>query len=288
MDENTKKAIEAAKKGTKIPVEEVVPTAVVPPKKTTKKKEAVEETPKLFTTPVLKEDEVILGEGGKKVKITEWTGKTRKRLKSLVMSLQGGQEVNFEEFLKILINEHIDKKDIYLSADEQQYLLTRLYQLSISNEVKGNANCPVCGEENEVLIDLPRDVLYTPSKYPLVWEDFPYHGGVEFVDIGTFTELKKTIEGVKKSPNYDGYSDDSDIEIAMHIHFMGASDILTNIGIIDSLPMQAYNEVMQKFFEVSPDFKIVVKNRPCQSCHNTVDFTIPEMPDILTEFMGAS
>ena len=184
--------------------------------------------------------------------------------------------------VKVLVNENLDKPDIYLSGDEQQYLITKLYKESISEEFSAISNCPECGEENDFQVSVDEVSHYRPGTYP---KHIDYLGGIDFVDIGTVKELEKTIEAVMKDQRYDGVSEESDIELALHIRFMSAKDIIENLEIMDSISIKDLKYVLDTHKEIAPEFKMNV-NRVCKHCGKEVNFVIGDIPDVFESLLS--
>ena len=112
----------------------------------------------------------------KKVEISFWRAKTKKDFIKLFKEKE--ENVSEQDIIDILIKPYIDNKEIWLSPEEVQYILIKIRELSIEDNLNFSVDCTLCN--NSFNIDIPINELYTFKE-----NNFP----VEIKDYVTFREL---------------------------------------------------------------------------------------------------
>lgn len=218
---------------------------------------------------------VILGKN-KEVHYTNWTGKTKKIFNKLLE--QKGEEISLDDISSKLIRDYIQEQDIYLSALEEQYLIVKIRDISLSDEYTFVSNCPHC-DEMETITDKTSNIFkYRKSKFP------KKIGDVEYVDIESNSVFKKTVDSILNSPDYDGISTIGDIEIAMHLKIEGKETPLEIMDYIDTLPLKDIQVILDNLSEVSSDLKMGVE-RVCKKCGERGFFECEEIPNVFEELL---
>ncbi len=115
-------------------------------------KDTKDTNPKVSDLDVIKKEypfEINLGKD-KSVHFKPWTGRTKKEFNKLIEDTSDVEDLNIDRTMKILIRDYIFEKDIYLSDIEQQYLLLRLRDESLSDECSFTSLCPECNTPKDI------------------------------------------------------------------------------------------------------------------------------------------
>jgi succinate dehydrogenase flavin-adding protein (antitoxin of CptAB toxin-antitoxin module) len=241
MDDLTKQALQAAKTKTKpVNPDPKVDGGIVPESEIQKG----ELSPKSETK---KDNEVILGPN-KKVTITPWTGKTRKKFRKIFENVQSPEDINFKAVIQILLYDHINE-DVFLNEGEQQLLLSEIKKISLSDTIKDTINCYVCDIPIEVKEKLDDVVEYKENRLPHQFKD------ITFRDVSNQKEIDDILENMYENKKYDGISEEPDIIFASHIE-MKDKDIFDIINYLDDLPLKDLTEIVTNLKEYMPECKI--------------------------------
>ena len=250
MDELTKKAIEETKN--KRGVKEV--------------KEISKETKEIKAQEAQDtKNQVILGKN-KKVTIKPWTGKTKKKVRKFFEFAESPEEIDFKEVIKTLIYDYVNE-DIYLNDDEQQYILSKIKDISLSDDIDALTYCPICSAENTFKTRSDLFLHYKENELP-----FKYNEEIEFVDIISLKDFDSEVKNIMESEDYDGITTEKDIETAMFIKIKDKNTEQV-IEYLDDLPLNKTQEIIKVLNEKLPKTEMYI-NRRCTSCNTEVDFTI--------------
>lgn len=214
----------------------------------------------------------------KNINFKTWTGKTKKKLKKL-LSESNSEEEAFREMINILIKEHIDQPEIYLSDLEQQYLVLMMRKQSLSDKFEFDGECEACGNYQDVQSVIDVAITYTPNTYPQTFDA----QGISFIDIESDSNLRKISDDYMISDNYDGLTTEGDIEIAMHI----SKDNLSPIEImnwLDTLTLKSLKEVMSGLSECSSNITIAAEDF-CTECNYKRKFTAEDLPNVFSDLL---
>lgn len=218
---------------------------------------------------------VILG-NDKEIKFNNWTGKTKKIFKQMVEN----DSANLDDAIELLVRNHINTKDIYLSDVEQQYLLLKLREVSLSENFEYDAQCPNCSEVQTIKSTIDEIFKLKPASYPKYDEDLK----LTFIDIKNQNDLEDKVKKIQSAQNYDGITTKADIEIAMHIETSEAKSPNEILDIIDTLDLKTLNGILDKLSETAPSLESYTE-RICKNCKKTVKFYTDEIPDVFTELL---
>lgn len=191
--------------------------------------------------------------GNKEVNISPWLGKTKKEFVRLFKDKK--ENVTEDEVMNALVIPYIDNVDQYYSADEIQYLLSKIREISIKDNIKFAIECEGCKEE--IIVDAPISEVYsfTPSKFPITIDD------VEWGDLPKFNTLKKAVESYPEERA-------SDLNLLLHIKSYKGLQI-TSLGeiidIVDNLDIESVNKISDDFSSIDSKFEIGMKIE-CLSC----------------------
>ena len=216
---------------------------------------------------------------------TNWTGRTKKVFSKMLSELTPEAD-EFEDelinnILTSLIRDYLRDPDMYLSDTEQQYLLTKIREISLSDDVEFNSICPECGDQHEISAKIDEVYHYTPGVYPIQNKDMK----LTYVDIVSDEILKNTIKEIMESPNFDNLTSEADIEIALHLDKdnMNAIQILE---MIDDMGLKDLAGLLKGLREAAPKLEMyyedVCKN---SKCRKKVKFLAPDIPDVFSELM---
>jgi len=264
MDEMTKKAIEATKA-----------------KESKKEYKAINNDPNIDGGVVEKDslegelkNQIKLGEN-KIVTIKPWTGKTKKKLRKFFENVTSPEDINFMAVIKTLIYDYI-KEDVYLNEGELQYLLVKIREISLGDDLNTISECPLCGNENRINV-LTKDVtFFTENKLPQKFKD------INFVDIKNLKVYENEVKNIMESNDYDGITTESDIEMSLHID-IGKSTKET-INYLDEINIKESSEIISELRKVLPSC-VIKENKNCSGCQNDVDFVIDVSTTVFEELL---
>jgi hypothetical protein len=264
--EETLKEGKTKKSGTP-PVQEK-PDFTPPAQKPQKQKEEPKQDEDAQNTEPDGDGGLVLGVN-KTVYLKPWNGKTKKKFKKLFVGVEGPEDVNFEKVVEILLYDHIEPK-VYLNEGEQTYLIAKLKEISLSENIGGRYSCPSCGEDNLISSTIKECVNYKENHFP-----FKYSDEIEFVDIPSLEYLKDQIS-IIQDDNWDGITSAGDIELACHIKIKD-KNIKDVIDYLDEMPVKDLETLLIKLEEVSPRCTIQTKKH-CVHCQteNVFDLDLTE------------
>jgi hypothetical protein len=222
--------------------------------------------------------EVELGDN-KTVHFKAWTGKTKKKFKKLFQNLEDIEELDLKQVIQVLIYDQISETDMYLSDNEQQYLMAMLYKLSLSDNITFFADCENCGENQLIKTQLSDAVNYTKSKYPFIEDDLTIN------DIDKKSILDNYIKNIMFSDSYDGLTTEKDIEIALHLKIGEVTDPLEILNLMDEMDLKTLTDILQKLDNTQPQFKIEVVKK-CKECQKNSKFGTEEIPGLYESLIG--
>ncbi len=239
-------------------------------------KNAIEQTKKESTKRESKAGEdnkikVILGEK-KSVTIKPWTGKTKKKVRKIFEYVERPEDVDFISIMKTLLYDYIEE-DIYLNEGEQQYVLSKIRDISISDFIEKEIECPECSEYNFIKSYSKDFIHYKENNLPI-----EFNKNIKFIDINKLEEFENACNLIIESEDYDGITTEVDIEIALHIK-IDELDIKETINYIDNLPLKETSIILEKLRENLPECKMY-HEKQCKKCKNKVKFPIDITEDI--------
>ena len=211
----------------------------------------------------------------KNISFKAWTGKTKKQIKAISES----EDVTNKEIIDILIRENISPDTTYLSVIETQYVMLHIRAKSLDNLYIATGTCAVCEGEEEIEIDIYKDVNYKPGMFPKTLSSHE----IDIIDISSYDELLKVSNDYMDSADYDGITTEADIEIAMHIK-NGDMTPLEILDWMDNLDLKNLSIVTTEMNNLSPDFSIS-KTHQCVSCDKEQKFNTLDLPDVFVEIL---
>ncbi|MHA1691916.1 MAG: hypothetical protein ACTSU7_09810 [Candidatus Heimdallarchaeaceae archaeon] len=228
--------------------------------------------------------EVVLGKD-KIVHFKAWTGRTKKEFNKLIEDTNDVEELNIDRTMKILIRDYIFENDIYISDIEQQYLLLRFRDESLSDECSFTSLCPECNTPKEIKAKTKDVYRFFPGSYPKEDSDL----GVTYVDIKKNSDFTEMVSKIISSKNYDEITTGTDIEIAMHIK----KDQKTPIEIlemIDNTNLKNLARMMENLRSAAPSIEMYAiekcSNRDCKMYDKDVKYYTDDIPDVFGELVG--
>ena len=251
--EETKKAIEDARK--EVMKSEKAPDTKEAPKKPIKAVKSDYATVELSKT--------------KTVHLKPWTGKTKKRFKKVFEGVSSMEDVDFREVLEVLIYNQ-SKEDLLFQEAEQQFLLVKLREASIGNEIISDTSCPNCGSEVKIKVKTEDLNDFESDKLPYKFSD-----EIEFKNCSK-TEAEDNITVVMNQPDFDGLTSEADIEFASRIKIKDKS-IAEVIDYIDDLKISEQNKLVSAMNERLSKYSLIA-NHKCEHCKTEQPFTV----DVIT------
>ena len=251
-EEVMKKEAEKAKQAPK------TPPPPMEPKSKTKKIKAVKND---YTTVELSKN--------KTVHLKPWTGKTKKRFKKVFEGVSNMEDVDFREVLEILIYKQ-SKEDLLFQEAEQQYLLVKLRESSIGEEIQNDVPCPSCGLDNSFKMKTSDLNDFEPDQLP-----FDYSDEIRFENCKK-TEAEENIQIVMNQPDYDGLTSEMDVEFASRIKIKGKG-IVEVIDFIDDMKLSEQNDLITTMNDHMSKFSLTVSH-VCEHCKTEQRFPV----DVIT------
>ena len=261
MDKMTEAALKKVKQENG--VQEVQEKEVQTKKKPTTVKETTETTE---TTEVKKSDNTVVLGKNKSVKIKPWTGKTKKKIRKIFENIENPEDIDFIAVIKILIYDYIED-DIYLNEGEQQYILTKIREISLGEDINVSTECPECYALNNINTTLSNIVHYKDNELP-----HKYNDDIELVDIDTLATLENAFEETINSEDYDGITTINDIESALHIKIKDKS-LKEVIDYLDNSPIKETEKVFELLNELLPKCELS-HTKVCKNCKKEITFPI--------------
>lgn len=209
----------------------------------------------------------------KEVTITPWKAKHKKQFIKLIESK--GDNITGEELANVLVRQNIDKPDIFLSPDEAQYLLIKIKEISISENVDFNMECdnPECNESFDVHLTLDKITHYTPSTYSkselVNWRDIP----------------SQTVFAKVCADNPD--ENVTDVEMLLHIDAINGEptiDFKTTLDIMDELDLKYASEIERNFMSVMPFLEMGTSIK-CPHCSYEDEYQFDIIPNFFEELL---
>jgi len=281
MDELTKKAIEATKKKAGKPTEKVKAVKAVNPNPEIDG--GIVEVPEINEGELnLNPNKIPLGKN-KAVTIKPWTGKTKKRIRKLFEFVENPEEIDLKTLIKVLVYDHIEE-DVFLNEGEIQYLLGEIRKISIGDTIKITSECPICDTPNVINCETSDFLHYTDNNFPFSIEIDDLNSTViNIKDIETLKEYETTVSEILESEDYDGYTSEKDIEIAMHLEIdkLSTKEI---INYLDNTSVRTVKEILNAIEKVSPKCEMTYEAK-CKNCQDVVNFNIEIMQDIFENLL---
>jgi hypothetical protein len=241
------------------------------------------------TQPYQNEDypyEIVLGEN-KSFRFNVWTGLTKKKLKKITNDIKEDEYQTLENFNKVLdviIYDHIDNPDLYMSEVEQQYVALKIRSVSIDDKILFHGICPACKELNEVQTNISSNLWYEEIKYPKTNEQLE----IEYVDIESKSDFENKVSEYIDDIDYDDLTTESDIEMAMHIKKLYPDGAVMSYNEIldwmDTLDLKNLKIVLSDLADCSAKLKLEAEHT-CDSCGETHVFETIEMPNVFAEIL---
>jgi len=270
MDEMTKNAIEAAKKTNR---------------KGTKRVKSVNDNPEIDGGIVeiielpdieLSANKIKLGEN-KIVTIKPWTGKTKKKIRKIFEYVENPEDVDFIAIMKTLIYDYVSE-DVYLNEGEQQYLLSKIRDISISDKIHADVECPNCAQLNTISTSSSEFIHYKENELP-----FKYKNDISFIDIESLKLFEDNCKEILESDEYDGITTETDIETAMHL-IIKTYTTKEIIDYLDELPLKDTSELMENLRTKLPRCNMYFE-KTCKKCKTNQKFPIDITEDIFESLL---
>lgn len=215
---------------------------------------------------------VILGTN-KEVTLAPWKAKTKKEFIKLVQ--RKGDEISGNELADVLIRQNIDKPDIFLNPDEAQYILIKLKEISIGDEVKFDMDCDneKCKKTFAVQLSLNDICKYTPSKYPSKTENFSWReipNQKVFDDISDNTE--ETYVNIEMMLHLDAINGEESVS------FLDTLDKVDNLSLKDTDELEAQYFSVMAYLEMGSEIE-------CPHCKHKEDYQFDIIPHFFEELL---
>jgi hypothetical protein len=191
------------------------------------------------------------------------------------------EDIDFQALIKTLLYDYLDKSEkdnIYLNDGEQQYLLSKIKEISIDHKIDGNFNCPVCDGINNIKTTTDKSVKYKLNELPKKYND-----DIEFVDIPTLKYFDDIANEIITADDYDDITTKADIEIACHLKIKD-KDVKGVITYLDEMPLNETKDLMETLQNTMPKCDITLR-KECDNCKKTVDFELDVTQSIFEELM---
>ena len=203
--------------------------------------------------------------GDKTLTISKWKGRNKKEF---VKAIRGG-EVNERSIMDILVYSCIEE-DTILSLDEFRYVLSKIREYSLGDDITIEFYCEKCGELFTKEFKISEIVKYTYKKLNEIKVDDIH------IKFGPIRNKEAYLSKISEDPDYD---------IFFNIESINGNNAFTLGGLIDmfdDMNIDTLTEIM-KMWEESR-FKIDdIKEVSCSSCNHTVKYKFDEIPGFFPE-----
>ena len=208
------------------------------------------------------------------VTLSPWNGKTKKKFKKLFEFVEDPSDIDLKRVMEVLIYDHV-KEDFLLSDAEQQYILTILKEISISNNIEFTSICPGCEQENK-LTCTTKETIYTDNMLPQVYKE------ISFINPG-LEETKQVIKEFMDDDDYDGLTNETDIETASRIKI---KDLKTKqvIEYLDNLAIKDVQDIMNKLDSYLPTIEQKFTTE-CKKCQTEQTFEIDMITGLFEDLL---
>ena len=213
-------------------------------------------------TSKLKDNQVEIA-NGVTVTLAEWTGKTKKKFKKEFKYAESMEDVDFTKILEILVYSSV-KEDILFTDKELQYLLTKLRIMSISDDFKGNIDCPNCTGSNEIKTSITDSIHFTKSNLPTKYEDFTF----SLVKKTTFDEL---LENTKEN-DIEDITNEKDVEMACRV-IKNNKTPKEMLEILEDMSLKKLSPLMKEFNKNLSTYRLYTKQE-CKHCRKDQEFEL--------------
>ena len=224
--------------------------------------------------------EVQLGKE-KIVRYRPWTGKTKKKFRKLFQGIQDMNELDFTEVVNVIIRDHIDAKDIYLSDHEQQYLTALLRKISIEDTFEFDAKCEHCSTEQHIKTSVSESVKFKMNDYPSENKEIK----TKYIDIGSNGFLLHTVSEILESQDYDGLTTAADIELALHLQFEDTSSPLEILDKLDDMELKPLEIILNDIEKYSAEMTMKIE-KACSNCAKSSVFISEEIPGLFESLLS--
>ncbi len=219
--------------------------------------------------------DVKLGEN-KTIHFKPWTGKTKKKFRKVFEKLEDINDLDFDDVVRVLIRDNVSDYDVYLSDSEQQYLTALLRKESIADEFEFDSECEYCQSLQHIKTSVTESVEYTMNQFPKKLNN------TEFIDIKSQSLLKDIEQDIINSQDYDGITQEKDIEFALHIN--NNKSPLETLDWIDDLPLKDISVVYDNLKSVSSEMTMKVQKH-CTECGKESNFIAQEIPGLFESLL---
>lgn len=207
---------------------------------------------------------------GKRIKFRKWKGKDKKKFIQQIREI-GLENVSLEKTMNILVHGALEShKDEIFTQEEYRYLLSRIRQFSLGNDMLASLFCDNCGEE--FLHEYKISEVVKPIHETL--DDFD--DGDVFIKFGKIKNKEMYLEQVQEDKN---------VEIFYRIEEFNGSrqhSIDSLMQEFDDLDLVQIEEIID-FYE-SNKFQIDdIKEIKCPHCNHTTDYEFDEIPDFFPQ-----
>ena len=213
----------------------------------------------------------------KEVNFKPWTGKTKKKFKKLFQGVEELQDVDFKGIIQVLLRDNIDKSNIYLSEAEQQYITALLRKESIGDDYEFMSTCQHCEEAQTIKTSVSETIKFTQNNFPNVINEISY------VDIDSDSTLTNSIESIMNADNYDGLTNEADIEMALHLQIQDDSPEKV-LNFLDDLPLNKLQEIVDNISNNSSKLVMQV-GKNCTKCSKKSTFIAEEIPGLFESLL---
>jgi hypothetical protein len=132
--------------------------------------------------------------------------------------------------------------------------------------------------DNLISAKIEEAVHYKENEFPK-----KHSKDVEFVDIKSLKELKKTISDIMGADDWDGITSEADIELASHIKMEGKTTKEV-IDWLDELPVRDLENLINDLRAVAPSCEISIKEY-CVHCQTEQNFELDVSKDIFESLL---
>lgn len=217
--------------------------------------------------------------GSKTVNFKAWTGKTKKKFKNLFKKLTEESALPIDGILRVLVQENLSNPDIYLSAEEQQFVMALMRKASLQDEYTFEGVCPKCQHSQTVETSVTESLKFVSNKFPANFK----HG--KFRDINSKSELEDEIAKAFENDIEEGFITEVDIENALHIQFKNVALTPTEIiEKLDEMTLKDVNDLQDGLSEASASFSLTTL-RKCENCKANVNFSTEEIPELFDSLL---
>jgi len=210
----------------------------------------------------------------KSVELAPWKARNKKEFIKLFQNGKAS-DVTEEAVLDVLVYPNlVDAEDIFLSPDEIQYIMIKLKEISIGNEIKFSMTCDECEEPFDVDLTFDDMVHYREGDWNtegeiITWRDVP---------------KRSTVKAIQDKFPDEKYSD---LEFLLHVAKVNGvqpSSLAELMETYDDFPLKDTLKIADEYNSLKSELELYA-NTKCPHCSHEQEYSFDVIPGFFDELM---